>query len=197
MHALYRTGLVVTVLACGMAVSCGKNPASPSQNTPPTLPGVDPATVLFVDDFDAENNGVGIINWANWANWNVLDGCVDLHGNDFFDVQPGTGLYVDLDGTCDAGGTIETKAAFTLPPGTYVLEYWIAGNQRVTVADTVNVSLGALFQEQLVLQPRDRFALRTRNITVASQTTARIRFQNLGGDLQGALVDLVRLRRES
>ena len=197
MHALYRTGLVVTVLACGMAVGCGKNPAAPSQNTPPTLPTVDPATVLFLENFDAENNGVGIYNWASLANWNVLDGCVDLHGNDFFDVQPGAGLYVDLDGTCDAGGTIETKTAFTLPAGTYVFEFFMAGNQRNDISDTVIVSVGSVFQEQFVLQPRDQFGLRTRNISVAAQTTARIRFQNLGGDLQGALVDLVRLRRVS
>jgi len=194
MYALCRTGLVVTVLVCGMAVSCGKNPAAPS-NAAPTLPTVDPATVLFEDNFDAENNGVGIYNWAGLANWNVLDGCVDLHGNDFFDVQPGTGLYLDLDGTCDAGATIETKTAFTLPPGNYILEFYLAGNQRVDTSDTVNVSLGSLYQQQFVLQPRDRFELRTRNFSVASQTTARIRFQNLGGDLQGALVDLVRLRR--
>ena len=125
----------------------------------------------------------------------MLDGCVDLHGNGFVDVQPGTGLYVDLDGSCDAGGTIETKAAFTLQPGTYVLEFLMAGNQRIDTPDTVNVSVGSLYQEQVVLQKLDRFELRTRNISVASQTTARIRFQNLGGDGRGALVDLVRLRR--
>jgi hypothetical protein len=188
MHTLCRTGLVITVLVCGMTVSCGKNPAAPS------LAAVDEATVLVTDNFDAENNSAGVFNWTTFANWNVLDGCVDLHGNGFVDVQPGKGLYVDLDGSCDAGGTIETKTAFTLQPGNYVLEFWMAGNQRIENPDTVLVSLGS-YQEQFVKQQRDPFALVTRNISVPSQVTARIRFQNLGGDGRGALVDLVRLRR--
>ena len=191
MHRLCRTGVILSVLAGGMTVSCGDDPTAPSLVT------VDEATVLFADNFDAENNGAGIYNWTSFANWNVLGGCIDLHGNGFHDVQPGTGLYVDLDGSCDlrAGGTLESKTAFTLQPGTYVLEFWMAGNQRIEAADTVNVSMGSLYQEQFVMQQRDRFELRTRNISVASQTTARIRFQNLGGDGRGALVDLVRLRR--
>jgi hypothetical protein len=181
--------LAVTVLACGMLVSCGDNPVAPS------LVPVDEATVLFADNFDAENNGAGVFDWTSFVNWNVLAGCVDLHGNGFVDVQPGTGLYVDLDGSCEAGGTFETKTAFTLEPGNYVLEFWIAGNHRISSSDTVNVSLGSLYEEQLVMRPQDRFELRTRNVSVPSQTTARLRFQNLGGDGRGALVDLVRLRR--
>jgi hypothetical protein len=183
--------LVLTVLACGMAVRCGGSPAAPT----PTLAAVDDATVLLSDNFDTENNGVGIFNWTNYANWNVLEGCADLHGNGLFDVQPGNGLYMDLDGSCAIGAIVESKTAFTLEPGTYVLEYWMAGNNRISSPDTVNVSLGSVYQEQFVMQQRDRFALRTRNISVASQTTGRIRFQNLGGDGRGALVDLVRLRR--
>jgi hypothetical protein len=83
---------------------------------------------------------------------------------------------VDLDGSCDAGGTIETKAAFTLEPGSYVLEFWMAGNHRISASDTVNVSLGSAYQEEFVMRQRDRFELRTRNVSVPSQTTARIRF---------------------
>jgi hypothetical protein len=151
--------------------------------------------VLFSDDFDTENNRQGVFDWTNFVNWNVLEGCVDLHGNGFVDVQPGKGLYVDLDGSCDDAGSIETKAAFTLEPGNYVFEFFLAGNQRISSADTVNVSLGSLLQETFVLQQRDRFELRTRNISVASTTSVRIRFENLGGDGRGGLVDLVRLRR--
>ena len=191
MHALSRTGLVLTVLSCGVAVSCSKSPVAPSLTT------VDPATVVFTDNIDAENGGVGVYNWTSFASWNVTDGCVDLHGNGFHDVQPGRGLYVDLDGSCDDGATFETKTAFSLAPGNYVLEFWMAGNQRIDDADTVNVSLGSLFQEQFVMQQRDRFELFTRNITVSSLTTATIRFQNGGGDGRGALIDLVRLRRAS
>jgi hypothetical protein len=189
MHALRKTGVFLTVLACGMAMNCGENPLAPS------LVPVNPANVLLVDDFDQENNGVGIYNWTNFANWNVVAGCVDLHGNGFHDVQPGRGLYVDLDGSCAAAGTIETKVAFDLQPGSYVLEFWIAGNHRIDAADTVIISLGSLYEEQMIMQRRDRFRLITRNISVSAPTSARLRFQNLGGDGRGALIDLVRLRR--
>lgn len=187
-HAFCRTGLVLTLLACGAVAGCGKNPVAPS------LSNVDPATVLLSDNFDSENGGNGIFDWTSFANWNVLAGCVDLHGNGLFDVQPGNGLYVDLDGSCAAGGTIESKTAFTLQPGSYVFEYWIAGNNRIDSADTVIVTVGT-DQETLVMQPKDKFALHTRNISVSTQTSVRIRFQNLGGDGRGALIDLVRLRR--
>ena len=189
MHALRRTGLAVTLLFSVMAESCGKSPTAPS------LVSVDDASVLFTDNFDNENNKQGVFNWTSFANWNVLGGCVDLHGNGFVDVQPGTGLYVDLDGSCDAGGTIETKTAFTLQPGNYVLEFWLAGNNRIEDSDTVNASLGSLYQEQFVLLQKDKFQLRTRNISVTATTTARLRFENLGGDGRGGLLDLVRLRR--
>ena len=189
MHELRRTGLAVTLLFSVMAVSCGKSPTAPS------LVSVDDASVLFTDNFDNENNKQGVFNWTSFANWNVLGGCVDLHGNGFVDVQPGTGLYVDLDGSCDAGGTIETKTAFTLQPGNYVLEFWLAGNNRIVDSDTVNASLGSLYQEQFVLQQKDKFELRTRNISVTATTTARLRFENLGGDGRGGLLDLIRLRR--
>jgi hypothetical protein len=189
MHLLCRTGLVLTVLACGVSVGCGG-----SSQTAPSLVNVDPATVLFSDNFDSENNGAGIFNWTSFANWNVLGGCVDLHGNGLFDVQPGNGLYVDLDGSCAAGGSIETKQSFTLAPGNYIFEFFLSGNQRISGSDTVNVTMGS-FQEQFVLQQKDRFELRTRNISVPTQTAVKIRFENLGADGRGGLVDLVRLRR--
>lgn len=190
MHLLCRTGLVLTVLACGLSVGCGDN----DSQTAPSLVNVDPATVLFTDNFDTENSGNGIFNWTSFANWNVLGGCVDLHGNGLYDVQPGNGLYVDLDGSCAAGGIIESKQSFTLAPGNYIFEFYLSGNQRISGSDTVNVTMGS-YQEQFVLQQRDRFELRTRNISVPSQAAVKIRFENLGADGRGGLVDLVRLRR--
>jgi hypothetical protein len=187
-HALSRTGLVVTLLTCATVVGCSKGPVAPS------LSNVDPASVLFLDNFDTENGGAGVFNWTNFANWNVLAGCVDLHGNGLYDVQPGNGLYVDLDGSCAAGGTIETKTAFALQPGNYVFEWFMAGNNRISSSDTVNVSFGT-YAEQFVMQPRDQFKLFSKNISVTSPTNARIRFENLGGDGRGALIDDVRVRR--
>jgi len=161
-----------------------------------TLPEADPTTVLFLADFDNENGGAGVLNWTEFADWNVLDGCVDLHGNGYYDVQPGNGLYVDLDGTCDAGGTIETKEAFVFEAGQkYLLEFYLAGNHRIRRPDTVDLTLGTIHEEQFVLERDHPFTLYTREIQVAEDTPARIRFRNHGGDNQGALLDLVRIRR--
>jgi hypothetical protein len=168
---------------------------SPTDVIVPTLPPAPPASVLLFDDFDSENGGVGVNNWSTFAQWLVASGCVDLHGNGFFDVQAGHGLYVDLDGTCSQGGALETRELFSLQPGNYVLEFWLAGNNRNSIPDTVAVSLGTLHQEQIVMQRDDQFRLFTRSISVTSPVTARLRFQNLGGDNQGALLDLVRFRR--
>jgi hypothetical protein len=164
--------------------------------TVPTLPKVEPGTVLLQDELDEENGGVGKGNYKNFATWNVVDGCVDLHGNGFFDVQPGNGLYIDLDGTCDKAGTVETKAAYDLEPGTYVLEFWLAGNQQKDTPDSVVVSLGEVFREEIRLNRNEQFKLFTREITVNQPTSAKIRFAHAGADRQGILLDLLRLRRK-
>jgi hypothetical protein len=160
----------------------------------PQLPEVPVATVLFLDHFDNENGGVGKNNWTSFQNWNVVGGCVDLHGNGFYDVQAGNGIYVDLDGTCMAAGAIETKQTFELTPGNYVIEFWLAGNNRISTPDTVVVSFGTIHQEQIVMQGNERFRLFTRLVTVTAPTTARLRFESFGGDNQGALLDQVRVR---
>jgi hypothetical protein len=189
-----KTVLVLIVLGAFSSASGCKSPSDPEVIVP-TLPAVPESTVLLLDDTDLENGGVGVLNWTNFRHWDVLAGCVDLHGNGFYDVQAGNGLYIDLDGTCTDAGTIQSKATFALQPGMYTLEFWLAGNQRISRPDTVNVSLGSLYTEQIVLQQTEPFRLFTRRITVAAATEAKLRFQNLGGDNQGALLDLVRLRR--
>jgi len=192
----FRRGLALSIAAaCLAAAGCDKGATDPDDTIIPTLPPVAPGTVLLFDDFDNENGGVGVNNWTGFVNWNVVDGCVDLHGNGFWDVQRGHGLYVDLDGSCWAAGTIESKAEFSLSPGTYVLEFWLAGNQRSESPDTVQVTLGTVFDEQFVLQQSDQFRSITRRLDLATATTARLRFRNSGADQQGALLDQVRLRR--
>jgi hypothetical protein len=189
--------LGVIALAAMVAAGCGGSGSTDvDEGPPPALPPVVAATVLLEDNFDRENGGQGSLNWSGFVNWTVASGCVDLHGNGFHDVQPGSGLYVDLDGTCRAGGTLESKTSFTLEPGDYVLEFGLAGNNRVAEPDTVVVSLGALFQEQLVVQRSSRFAQHARDVRVSTATTARIRFVHAGGDDQGIVLDLVRLRRK-
>jgi len=195
MHIRNAFQLALAVLmVSAIAAGCKNTVTDPEGPVVPGLPDR-PGTVLLRDDFDRENNGVGVNNWTAFANWNVAAGCVDLHGNGFYDVQAGNGLYVDLDGSCGQGATFESKTEFTLEPGTYVLEFWLAGNQRIAAPDTVEVSLGTAFSEQFVIQQHDAFRLFTRRIDVGTRTTARLRFRNFGGDNQGALLDVIRLRQ--
>lgn len=187
MKYLYGIKGVLALVVASTTISSCRNPLS--------LPTADPATILLFDDFDTENNGVGALNWSGFKNWVVTQGCVDLHGNGFYDVQPGRGLYVDLDGTCKAAGTIQTRLALNLLPGDYTLEFWLAGNQRRNTDDAVTISLGDVFTERIVLARRERFTLYTRKITVTQPTTAKLVFAGSGGDDEGILLDLVRLRR--
>jgi hypothetical protein len=183
------------VLLAGTA-GCRKNATEPDPVIP-ELPAVDPQTVLLFDNFDAENGGAGVLNWKGWTNWNVASGCVDLVGNGLYDVQRNNGLYMDLDGTCQSAGTVETKTEFSLAPGSYVLEFWLAGNQRFESSDTVVVSLGSLLNERIVMGNSEPFRLFTRPVSVASQTAARLRFAHAGGDDRGVLLDQLRLRRSN
>ncbi|MFW5972358.1 MAG: hypothetical protein ACOCTG_00085 [Bacteroidota bacterium] len=189
---LFILPLGIIVLSLSILAGCDDD----GTLTQPRLEDTDPETVLFLAEFDDENDGEGITNWTDFADWEVVDGCVDLHGNGFYDVLPESGLYVDLDGSCRQGGTIETKESFVFhPDDRYLLEYWLAGNQRKDEADTVDVSMGDLFSHQHVM-PRDQdFTLYSHMITVGDTAEAHLRFSNSGGDHQGALLDLVRIRR--
>lgn len=181
---------IVTILASSVALAaCKKDPAAPY------LEEVDPETVVFLSEFNEENGGQGVFNWTEFADWNVVGGCVDLHGNGFIDVWPNNGLYVDLDGSCRQGGTLETKDELSLSPGHYVLEFWLAGNNRRDEPDTVLVNFGSFYDEEIVMQRKDPFRLFSRQFNVTAQSAAKLSFQNLGGDNEGALLDLVRVRR--
>jgi hypothetical protein len=195
MHRIQvRRASYIVVAAAALFAACKKDPTGPVLEVP-TLPEAPAQTVLLHDVLDNENNGQGAYNWTAFQHWTVVAGCVDLHGNGFHDVLRGNGLYIDLDGTCERGGTLESKESFALEAGkTYVLEFWLAGNQRIRAPDRVIVSLGSLFEEEFVLAQRDPFRLHTRQISVTANTSAKLRFRNMGGDNQGALLDQVRLR---
>jgi hypothetical protein len=103
---------------------------------------------------------------------------------------------VVLDGSCRRAGAIEKKETLTLVPGDrYLLEYWLGGNQRRDAADLLCVTIGGTFQQRHGLPRREDPRLHTHLITVGYTTQARLRFAHFGGDNEGALLDLIRLRR--
>lgn len=82
----------------------------------------------FLDTFNTENGGVGKLDYTSFANWIVTAGSVDLIGNGLFDIYPGNGLYVDLNGSTGVSGTLTSKVLFS--PGTYEFSFEI-GNTSV------------------------------------------------------------------
>ena len=41
---------------------------------------------------------------------------------------PQNGLYLDMDGSTNEAGAIETKETFPLEPGEYILQFQVCGN---------------------------------------------------------------------
>ncbi|HBQ97326.1 MULTISPECIES: PEP-CTERM sorting domain-containing protein [unclassified Roseofilum] len=156
------------------------------------IPSASAQTILLEDNFNAENGGVGELNYFDLANWDVVDGSVDLIGNGFFDFFPSQGLFLDLDGTTRNAGTVVSKTAFTFNPGQIVeLSFDLLGqNPGRTQNNNLTVSLGTLFEETFSVLDA---GLITRQFTVEQLTTANLIFDHTGGDNGGLVLDDVML----
>lgn len=152
------------------------------------------ASIIFQDNFNLENSGVGALNYNSFTNWVITNGTVDLIGNGFYDLFPGNGLYVDLDGSTSNAGVMTTKNTITLVPGTYELSFYLGGNHRTNTPDSVIVksNIGS-YSETFVIARNDPLTKFTRIFNVTSSTNANLSFENLGGDNQGAILDNVGL----
>ncbi len=146
------------------------------------------AAVVFSDTFDGETLG---LNYNSFANWDVVanTGTVDLIGApNFFNLYPGNGRYVDLDGSTNNAGVLATKASFAA--GSYVLSFELGGNRRIGSADGVTVKLGD-FTQSFTLNPLDPLSLIVLNVTTS--IAGKLSFENTGGDNVGAILDDVTL----
>jgi hypothetical protein len=154
--------------------------------------------VLLTEDFNQEHGGSFALNYTDFTRWTVTSGSVDLVGTyPYDDFLPRTqGLYVDLDGTMQAAGTLETRETFALPRGTYELRFKLAGTPRDNQPpNTVVVSLGTRYQESFTLPSFTPLQTYVRTITVTGDTSGKLRFQHQGGDDYGIFLDDVELRR--
>lgn len=149
------------------------------------------ASTIFADNFNSYNGGNGALNFTNFGgNWNVSAGTIDLIGNGFFDFIPGNGLYIDLDGSTNDSGLFSHN--FSLGPGTYTLQFDLAGTHRNTT-DSVTVTLGALYSETFTLASNDPLTTYLRTITVVAPTNAALGFQDASNNNIGILLDNVSL----
>ena len=188
---LHRSHLRLALAALLLALSgCATHPAC-------NFPGPDPgATVLLREDFEGENDNRYKLNYTGFAQWDVVEGTVDLVGTPPFDdfLPREQGMYVDLDGTSRAAGTLRTRMPLQLGPGVYRLEFKMSGTPRPNQPDnTMVVSLGSVFADTITLEsyaPLQRYA---RTIRLRSCTDAHLTFRHLGGDDYGIFIDDIRL----
>ena len=134
----------------------------------------------------------GAVPWPGAGNWTVSDGSVDMIGaGTSWDLLPGNGKYLDMDGSTGDAGKI-TSISMALAPGDYVLSFDIAGNQRGGRDDAVLVEVSGLLTGSVSSIPSG-LPFTTYNIAVATGTSATISFEGIGGDNVGALLDNVAL----
>ncbi len=140
---------------------------------------------IFKDDFDDNSLGLAVVP----SGWSVTDGSVDVIGaGGIYDLLPGNGLYLDLDGHTSNAGRL--SRSFDLDAGVlYSLSFRLAGSQRGT-AEVVDVSFGNVF-ETFALSSNEGFLTRTLQFTPSIAGTYSISFENRGGDRIGALLDSV------
>jgi len=156
----------------------------------------DVASVLFEDTFESEGGRKGQLNYISFKNWDVIQGSVDLIGLGFWDYFPDHGLYVDLDGSTGKAGTLSSKKIFSLAPGSYRLEFDLAGNP-LSGPNTVTVRLGKVYNEVFTLGVKEPFRKIARQISVSVTEESKLVFQHAGGDNDGLLLDNIRLMKLS
>jgi len=162
----------------------------------PSTAQAETITPVFFDGFEGD---VGDVLDSSLAKWNVTAGSVDVlsAGN----LCGNAGHYsncVDLDGTGDMAGTIETKQAFSVSPGTYRLSFDLAGANRKwsgSVFNTVVVSFGSYFSQALTPYQWAPFETYTYDIEVADVNSTKIGFSHGGSDWIGLLLDNVSLSK--
>jgi len=144
------------------------------------------AATIFFDNFDSNPLGTNQIP----AGWTVTDGTVDVIGSpDLFDLIPGNGRYIDLDGnTFDAG--ILSRSFNFVAGSTYTVTFDLAGSHRGTNNEIVDVTFGTTVATYTVA-PADPFTLRTMIFTPNTSGIYALLFSNRGGDEVGALLDNV------
>lgn len=104
------------------------------------------------------------LNYTDFINWNVTQGRVDLVGLGLWDVQPGHGLYVDLQGTGDAGypnpgqdfgfGQLTSKVDYDFEDGKdYKFSLMVGGSTTAATAGTwtIRIRVGDGVDEEVTI----------------------------------------------
>lgn len=146
------------------------------------------ALPVFADDFDAD--ALQLNQTTFLGGWSVVGGSVDLIGaGGSWDLIPGNGRYVDLDGSTNDAGVL-TKVLNLTGGVTYSASFRLAGNQRGYADDVVDVSFGAT-SGVYTLASADALLGHALAFTPGASGSYALSFANRGGDNVGALLDNV------
>ncbi|MFZ5529062.1 MAG: DUF642 domain-containing protein [Pseudomonadota bacterium] len=145
------------------------------------------ATTIFSDDFSGNTVGGNLIP----NGWTVLPGTgtVDIIGPGWYDLLPGNGPHIDLDGSTTNAGVL-SKSLLLTAGVQYIASFQLAGNQRGWPSDTVDVSFGTT-QGSYTLASSQGLTTYTLAFTASTTGNYSLSFANQGGDNYGALLDNV------
>jgi hypothetical protein len=136
---------------------------------------------VFSDNFDATAAGLNI----SPSGWTTTDGTVDTIGPGLFDLLPGNGNYIDLDGSTANAGVL-SRSFSALSGNTYEATFVLAGSRRGDT-NSVDVSFGSA-TDSFVLASGAGPTTYTLSFTPGSDGTFSLSFGNQGGDNLGALL---------
>jgi hypothetical protein len=166
------------------------------------------AATVFTDNFNSDTPSLNSTGDAFFLSTSPSynkpnEASIDIIGSGpsgtSFDILPGNGYYVDLDGSSGYGnkplaGQLTYKGTFA--PGNYVLTFDLAGNQRGAGAQTTEVLAGTSSTTFALIPSSQGFTTETIDFT-ATATSNILQFDEigplptLGSDQQGNLLDNV------
>jgi hypothetical protein len=160
------------------------------------------AITIFSDNFDSEHEGVGKRNYTRLTNWQVPAGvAVDLiplaNGKDNWLPETGHGLFIELVGSGPIG-LMKLKKPLWLQPGTYLLEFDLAGSQQSrSKKNMVDIILGnsgkSFFAAQISLNYQDPWTHYHNEFEVSKPTRVNIYLVGKGINHKGLLFDNLNL----
>jgi PEP-CTERM motif-containing protein len=150
------------------------------------------AQVVLQDNFDSAPQ---ILNWAGDSVFasTSAPASVDLIGTGFFDLQPGHGNYLDLDGSTGSGnnpaGQITSVDSFAA--GAYSLSFLLGGNDRISQTQSTTISLG---DWSTTITPGASDPFTQHDFSFTTNTAGQLTFTENGpSNQQGNLLDDVKL----
>jgi hypothetical protein len=146
------------------------------------------AATVWSDNFDTAALGTDVTP-AGWYLGAAGTGDVDVIGDPgFFDLIPGNGRYIDLDGSNGAAGFLTTDIANGA--GVYTVSFQLGGNHRDGVSDDVTVNFGAT-SATYTIDPNAAFTTYTMSYTATGSTPFSLSFHDGRDGNVGALLDNV------